>query len=127
MATAPRHSLGVVTGAGAHHPRVECRGRKPGDEVEGAPDLVGADHLEVLAFDVDRRAVTLRQALGQLQRGAAHHRGETRARGDDVVESDLGAPVGDRRGVCGHTHDTTAVAPVAYGVTPGPRPTRSAT
>ena len=44
-------------------------GREAGDEVVGAADLVGPDRLEVLALEVDRGAVALRQPLVELERG----------------------------------------------------------
>ena len=69
VATAPRHPLGVVAGAGAHHPGRQGLWREPGDEVVGAADLVGADHLEVLALHVHRGAVALREPLAELERG----------------------------------------------------------
>ena len=64
------HALAVVAGAGTHHAVGPLRVAQRGDEVVGAPQLVGPHRLEVLPLQPDLGAQQLRQPLVALQGGA---------------------------------------------------------
>src|SRR5665811_265511 len=58
------HRLTVIAGRRAHNSTPALVLRKSTHQVESATDLERADRLQVLAFDVDRRADAVRKLLG---------------------------------------------------------------
>ena len=128
VTAAPGHPLGVVAGAGAHHPGAQALGGEGGDEVVGAADLVGPDGLEVLALQIDRGAVARRQPVAQLQGRLHPHGPQAFGGGLDIGQTDEVAPnyrmgpSGTRRGAGVLTSATGPPYPRAYGGLGAPRP-----
>src|SRR5581483_6203611 len=81
-------ALGVVPGAGRHHPGVAPGGIEAGDAVVGPPDLERARPLEVLGLEEDGPSGEARQVLRTLDRGPPADRFEQTPGRLDVVETD---------------------------------------
>ena len=79
------HALAVVAGTGADHPARLLDRVELGDHVVGASHLVGADDLQVFAFEPDVPGDPLREPLVAFQRRTDDHPGQASGRVLDQV------------------------------------------